>query len=216
MISFLRNNVFKIFVFNIIVIYIVGVCGICCTNGKQQLLFLKLTPINLIVTTFFTFIFHKNWNLKFISTLFFIFLFGFFIEVLGVKTQVVFGSYYYGKTLGFKVFDVPLTMGLNWLLLIYCIAVSFNKISNLFLFSFIAAATMTLLDLLIEPIAIKLDFWQWQNNIAPLQNYIAWFILSFVLFLFFRIINKKPENNFAKVVLVIQFLFFGILNFLLR
>ena len=107
-------------------------------------------------------------------------------------------------------------MGFNWLLLIYCIATSLSKIPSVFVFSFCAALLMTLLDFLIEPIAIKLDFWQWQNDIIPIQNYIAWFVLSFCLFYLFRFINGKVENKFATIILIIQFLFFGILNFILK
>ena len=75
---------------------------------------------------------------------------------------------------------------------------------------------MTFLDIFIEPIAIKLDFWQWQNSIIPMQNYVAWFIISFFLFLFFRKVNKNLSNRFSTIVLAIQFLFFTILNLLLK
>jgi putative membrane protein len=75
---------------------------------------------------------------------------------------------------------------------------------------------MIALDFLIEPIAMKLDFWQWKNNAVPLQNYIAWFVSSFILFFIFRTLNGRIENKFAKVILLIQFLFFGILNLLLK
>lgn len=213
---FLKNNRYNLFVLNIIIIYIVGVCGICCTSQQQQLLFLKLTPVNLIVTTLFLFLFHENWNAKFLFTSLLIFLFGFFIEVIGVKTHMIFGSYNYGNTLGIQILNVPIIMGFNWLLLVYCIATSLHNIKNIFLYSFSAALVMTALDILIEPMAMKLDFWQWKNNAVPLQNYLAWFILSFILFFIFRKLNGRIENKFAKVVLLIQFLFFGILNLLLK
>ena len=175
MILFLKNNWFRISVFNIIVIYIVGICGICCTNLEEQKLFLQLTPINLLVTTVYAFVFHKNWNFKFVCSLIFIFLFGFFIEVIGVKTQAVFGTYNYGKTLGFKVFDVPLMMGFNWLLLIYCIATSLSKMES--------AAE---------------EYKGYKDKLLKLDS------------------NGRVENKFATIILIIQFLFFGILNFILK
>lgn len=216
MISFLKNNWFQISAFNIIVIYIVGICGICCTNPTDQKIFLQLTPLNLLVTTIYILLFHQNWNLKIVASLIFIFLFGFFIEVIGVKTQAIFGAYNYGKTLGFTILNVPLMMGFNWLLLIYCIATSLNKIPSVFLFSLCSAILMTSLDFLIEPIAMKLDFWQWNNGMIPAQNYVAWFLLSLFLFILFRIINGKVVNKFSQLILVIQFLFFGILNVFLK
>lgn len=216
MISYLKNNWFKLAVFNIILVYLVGIAGICFTSETDRKLFLQLTPINLILTILHLLLAHKKWDLKFILTTILILFFGFFIEVIGVKTEVVFGSYYYGATLGFKWLDVPILMGLNWLLLVYAIATSLNKIKNVWLFSICAATIMTTLDFLIEPIAIKLDFWQWQNNIIPIQNFVAWFILSFLLFFIFRLTNGIFENRFSKIILIIQFVFFGILNILLK
>lgn len=212
----MSNKWFYIHTFNLIIIYIVGVCGIAFTSETYQALFLQLTPLNLIVTTIFTLLFHSTWNRNFIASAILIFLSGFFIEVIGVKTHLIFGNYWYGNTLGLKLLEVPVLIGLNWFLLIYIIATSFRKIKNNFLFAIVCAAIMTFLDIFIEPIAIKLDFWQWQNSIIPMQNYVAWFIISFFLFLFFRKVNKNLSNRFSIIVLAIQFLFFTILNLLLK
>jgi len=216
MISYLKNNWFNLAVYNIILVYIVGIVGICFTSEAVQKVFLQLTPISLILSLVHLVFDHKKWDWKFIFSALFITLFGFFIEVIGVKTQAIFGTYYYGETLGFKWLDVPILMGLNWLLLIYIIATSFNKIKSVWMFSVCAAAIMTGLDFLIEPNAIKLDFWQWQNNIIPLQNFVAWFVLSFILFFIFRVANGIIENRFSKIILVLQFVFFGILNIFLK
>jgi len=213
--SFIRNNKFSLAVFNLTVIYLVGISGICFTDAEQQKIFLKLTPLNLVVTTGFLLLFHTKWNRAFLMAALAIFMAGFFVEVAGVHTGWIFGNYAYGTTLGLKVFDVPLIIGLNWFLLVYSIAAVFNKIQNTYVFAFVSAAVMTLLDVLIEPIAVKLDFWQWQDNVIPLQNFAAWLVISFLLFYFFRTVNGRPENRFALVVLIIQFLFFGILNLLL-
>jgi putative membrane protein len=216
MTSYLKNNWFSLAVYNIILIYIVGIVGISFSSEANQQLFLQLTPLSLILTIIHISFTHKKWDFKFISIAIFIFLFGFFIEVIGVKTEAIFGTYYYGKTLGYKLLDVPIIMGLNWLLLIYAIATSLHKIKSIWIYSILAATLMTSLDFLIEPIAIKLDFWQWQNNTVPLQNYLAWFILSFILFYIFRLTNGIIENRFSKIILIIQFVFFGMLNILLK
>jgi uncharacterized membrane protein len=211
----MRNKWFYIHSFNLIIIYIVGICGIAFTNSNQQLLFLQLTPLNLIVTIGFTLLFHPSWSKKFILSGLMVLLFGFFVEVIGVKTGWIFGNYWYGTTLGLQLIEVPVLIGVNWFLLVYIISAVFNKTKNIFLFAGIAAAVMTLLDVFIEPVAIKLDFWQWQNNVIPLQNYIAWYLISFLLFLFFRKVNGAIRNRIAIIVLAIQFLFFAILNLLL-
>ncbi len=213
--SFIKNNKYAVFVFNLTVIYIVGISGICLASTEDRLLFLKLTPLNLTVTAFFLLLFHKKWNTVFIGSSICIALVGFFVEVLGVRTGNIFGTYYYGENLGFKILEVPVVIGLNWLLLIYAISGSLSKIRSTFLFALIAAGIMTLLDFFIEPIAIKLDFWQWNKDVIPLQNYIAWYLISGLLFYAYRELNGAIENKFSYVVLLIQFLFFGLLNVLL-
>src|SRR5689334_23098853 len=35
-------------------------------------------------------------------------------EVIGVATGAIFGAYSYGEVLGFKLLEVPLIIGLNW------------------------------------------------------------------------------------------------------
>jgi putative membrane protein len=74
---------------------------------------------------------------------------------------------------------------------------------------------MTLLDYIVEPVAIKLGFWTWENDIIPLQNYAMWFITSLVIHA--TIYQFKPKIN-AKIsflIIGVQVSFFGILNLLL-
>ena len=67
---------------------------------------------------------------------------------------IPFGQYLYGDNLGIKFFDVPLVLGLNWLLLVY---VSLNLVSifklSIFKQSLLVATLMLLIDSVIEPIA---------------------------------------------------------------
>ncbi len=212
----MSNKWFYIHALNLILIYIVGVCGILFTCDLQHSIFLKLSSLSLIITTVVVLLFHTSWNRNFILSAAIIFLFGFFIEVIGVKTGILFGNYWYGKTLGYKLMEVPVMIGVNWFLLIYIIAASFSAIKETLLFALICASTMTFLDVFIEPVAIKLDFWQWQNNAIPLQNYAAWFCISFMLFLFFRKANGIIKNRLSLVTLATQFLFFAILNLALK
>ena len=192
--------------------YAVGLVGILTSKDEvSQLFFLSLTPLNLIVNILMLLSFHKSWNLTFVLSTIFIALAGFFIEVIGVKTGAIFGNYFYGNSLGFKILEVPIMMALNWLLLIYCTATILYKVKNIFVFALIGASIITLLDTLIEPLCSQLHFWFWQGNV-PMQNFVAWFVISFLLFLFYRKTNGNISNRYAFVVLALQFLFFGILN----
>ena len=42
------------------------------------------------------------------------------------------------------------------------------------------ALLMVGFDLLLEPAAVKLNYWVWVKDYIPVQNYLAWFGLSFV------------------------------------
>jgi putative membrane protein len=146
-----------------------------------------------------------------------VFVCGFLIEWVGVETGRIFGSYFYGNNLGIKLFDVPLIIGINWLLLSYCSSVIASNIignKNAVLLSAIGALLMVLVDFFIEQRAPDFDFWYWQNNVVPLQNYTAWFAFAFAFnFLFFKLhINNK--NPIAPVLYLLQLLFFVALFFL--
>ena len=72
------------------------------------------------------------------------------------------------------------------------------------------------LDFLIEPVAISLDFWSWEYDIIPLQNYIGWFVIAFILQLIFLNVLDKAEKNIVAVSLFgWQIMFFGVLNLFL-
>ena len=127
-----------------------------------------------------------------------VFLVGYGIEVVGVATGVVFGEYVYGKSLGAKIFNVPPVMGVNWLLLCYTSVrlVNFNGLSN-WIKALLSALLMVLLDVCMEPVAIKFDYWQWANDIIPLQNYFAWGIVALLLNWIWYVLKDKSLNIFS-------------------
>lgn len=177
-------------------------------------LFLLFTPYSLILSTFLLFYHQTIFNKQFWIFSICIFLLGFGVEVAGVHTGMIFGTYSYGETLGFKIFDVPLVMGLNWLTLVYSVGVILNRMkATLLVKSTIGAALLTFLDLFIEPIAIHYDYWAWQTVSVPIQNYVAWFVISFVFLLFFYWMNFKKENKLALLYFMVQLIFFAALNF---
>jgi putative membrane protein len=139
---------------------------------------------------------------------------GFFIEVIGVNTGQVFGFYTYGTALGIKLWATPLLIGVNWLILVYCTGVfleTFNLKSQ-WLFSALGAGILLGLDFLIEPVAIRFNYWSWFEGVIPIQNYLGWYIFSFFLFLFFSGLNFNKKNKAAVVLLFAQLCFFLALN----
>lgn len=77
------------------------------------------------------------------------------------------------------------------------------------------AAIATCFDIILEPVAVKLNFWSWENGHIPLLNYICWFIISAVLLGVKMRLKIIRVNTFATSLLIIQALFFLMLNLFL-
>ncbi len=200
------------FIYLLVAMYTAGLIGLNIPQTAP--LFRFLTPFNLIASLCILLYFHPNWNQSFKIFALITFLIGYFIEVLGVKTGLIFGKYQYDSTLGFEILEVPPVIGVNWLMLIYCVGVVVNKFKiNSVLSIFLGAITLTALDYIVEPVAINQKMWSWYGQMPPLQNYIGWFVIStFLLFLFnLLVLNPKEKsinNPIAQSLLVLNILFF--------
>jgi putative membrane protein len=71
---------------------------------------------------------------------------------------------------------------------------------------------MLIYDFFLEPIAIKFDMWSWENITVPVKNYIAWFIIAYILILMFYLFRVKFKNKLSFTVFIAQLLFFILLN----
>lgn len=197
------------------ILLIVHLAGIIGLQTAYRELFLALTPINLLLSAALLLFNHQQFNKHFIVFAITVFLCGYFIEVVGVRTHVIFGPYWYKDTLGWKLLNVPVVIGVNWLILVYSAGVISNKWNaNIFLKSGLGALLLVILDVLIEQNAHKYGFWSWLDGDIPLQNYIAWFIISFIFLLLFHSLHFRKENKLAPVLYIVQLLFFGVLLFL--
>lgn len=195
-------------------IYIVGVVGLL--NTATLSIFIFLTPINIFLAFSVAFIYDEKINTKLIIVSTIIYLGGFLIEGLGVYTQKIFGPYVYGTALGLKVWNVPIIMGANWLLLVYgSLSIAQQTNWNKYQQWLLASSIMVVYDIFLERSAIKYVYWIWENDIIPIQNYIAWFVFAFLFIAFFDImIKRKINNRVAEFIVILQFLFFVILYLL--
>ena len=127
---------------------------------------------------------------------------------------MIFGHYKYGETLGYKVFETPLMMGFNWVLMIYLTASLTESIKTTAAVKVLmASALMIVYDLILEQFAPSLGMWTWQNNDIPLQNYFAWFGVSLVFHSLLRALKIKTSNTLSVVIYLCQILFFLALTF---
>jgi putative membrane protein len=196
------------------ILHIVGAIGFVVPQLTE--LFKQLVPVNLLISLLVLLYFHKPLKPIFFIGILGVMFAGWGIEWVGVETGKIFGQYHYEETLGYKIANVPLMIGVNWFILLYCSLLLAEKVAKpLWVRAILAGFFMVLMDILIEPVAIRYDYWEWETLHVPLQNYIAWFIVSFVMALGFGSLKLKIQNPIALPLYFIQLLFFIVSNILL-
>jgi putative membrane protein len=194
----------------IFIFHLIGAVGMSFEQFKP--LFVSLTPAHLLLSLFL-FLWADSFTFSKIKLFFILFMIGFWVEVVGVKTGVLFGVYNYGSTLGFQFLDVPLLIGINWFLLAVSTFGLVNTfVKNKYAILIIAATLMVALDFIIEPVAIHLDFWSWQNGIIPVQNYLMWWAVSLLMQWIIYASKLKFNSTVCFAIFISQIIFFTILN----
>lgn len=200
----------------------------------DQQFFLAATPFNLLLSFTLLLWTHSEKEISFFLFLLICFMVGVLVEVIGVNTGILFGEYSYGNVLGPQVKSVPLLIGVNWFIIIYCSGVSINtllvKITNRVathtdtpktlkaLSVMVDGATLAVFfDWLMEPVAVKLGYWSWgKDGSIPLFNYVCWFVVSLLLLAVFHFGKFSKQNKFAVNLLLIQMMFFLLLRTFLK
>lgn len=191
------------------VIYLVGFVSVALGQADQLM---KLSAVNLLFVAALLLYNAEKIDRTYATWFLLVAVSGYLIELAGVSSGLVFGSYAYGSNLGIKLFEVPLMIGVNWSMLVFATAaiVSGLNLKNR-MKAAIAASIMVLYDLFLEPVAIRFDFWSWETVAVPLQNYLAWWIIAFAMLTgVFRFV-KQLRNSLAIYILGIQLAFFILL-----
>ena len=143
-------------------------------------------------------------------------------EWIGIQTGNIFGNYTYGKTLYPAIDQVPITIGFAWLVILLSSFAVVQRFlnqrvwKNIFMFSFCVSSTMVGFDLLMEPAATKLAYWNWAADQIPIRNYIAWFSIGFVFSfstLLLGIFRDRNPNTMAVHVYFGQLIYFAMVSF---
>ncbi|MGC4100282.1 carotenoid biosynthesis protein [Ferruginibacter sp.] len=209
-----------------VLFHCVGFVGIVFFKSD---LILQSTVINLLLMFVLLLWTQQNKNAAFWIFLLLTAAIGIVVEMIGVNTKLLFGSYSYGKVLGYQYRNVPLVIGINWFIIIYCCGISINTLLTKAIDK-LAAETATpplklkmlsvivdgatlavLFDWLMEPAAVQLGYWKWEGEI-PFYNYLCWFIVSMLLMLLFHFSAFHKRNKFAVHLLMIQVMFFLLLR----
>ena len=185
-----------------------GLLGILYGDSKW---FISATPLNLIISLVLLLLNSSDSN-KTIMIAGIAFIIGMFTEILGVNYGLIFGTYFYGEALGPKLLGVPILIGYNWAMVLIVTASIAQKVNkNFYTRIFLGVSLMLFLDLLIEPVAPDLDFWIFDSGIAPIQNYLGWVFVSFLLHFIYQKLKIKKNNNFSNHLYFLQILFFVLL-----
>lgn len=205
--------------------HVSGLIGILFSPYKEW--FIQNTPVNLLVMAVLLFWNQQKINLHFLFFFSIAFTVGMTTEIIGVNTGLLFGNYSYGSVMGFKLGGVPLLIGLNWFIVIYCCIVIMEQMHQWVKAKYEAlgqpamsvrlehisiiidgAMMAAFFDWMMEPAVVKLGFWQWHSASIPLFNYVCWLVIAALLIGISRKITIPKRNDFAVHLLIIQSLFF--------
>ena len=175
--------------------------------------FIPFTPVNLFLMLLLLILNEQQINFKFVQAFLMAVVVGMTTEMIGVNTGMLFGDYTYGEVFGRKLFGVPVLIGINWFCIVYAshvVAKKFNRnvVKGKLPIALLAASIATAFDWIMEPVAMKLGFWNWSDGQIPMFNYCCWFVISFAVSIAFEYLKIEANNKFAPYFLMIQALFF--------
>ncbi len=177
---------------------------------------LAITDITMLATNsivlYFILSSQKNYTLLYwsIGT----FVLTFLTELVGVETGKIFGQYHYGDTMLIQLFNVPVVIGMNWVILMlgsYSL-LQWTRIKTVFV-PFLSSLLIVGFDFVMEEVAMRLDYWQWTGDKVPMQNYIAWFFISLFFSSILSILKVRVQDRILRVYFLVQLGFFLVLRF---
>lgn len=193
------------------IIYTLG--GIGFLFPLLRPILIHFTPFILLLTFIIVLTFHEKWGKKPIFIFILTYILCLLIEMIGVNTGKIFGSYQYGEGLGLKLFETPLLIGLNWVMLSYCSTTVAQRWFKQPLIQIISSSLFLLgYDLIMETVAPTMDMWQFQDFKIPVQNYVVWFLVALVINSLMVLFKIRGNYKVSKALLLIQIIFFGVIS----
>ncbi len=203
-----------IFILILYIFYAVGIVGHLIDKTHPYMII--LTPFVLLIFGLAVMQRTAGCDRKLLFCCLVAYIFTFTVEALGVHTGAIFGQYHYGDTLGIKLFDVPLVIGFNWVIVVLGAIAIARKISKKILLSTALAAMFTVtFDIPLEIVAVNLDYWQWTQGFVPWQNYVAWFVVAFLVAIGFNYFKLKIRSKVIVHYFFIQLIFFILIDIMI-
>lgn len=194
----------------LLILYIVGAVGIIIPETRSY--FVQLSALNLFISLLGLIFSRKSKQLSFMLFLGIAFIIGVCVELIGVHTSYLFGNYYYGNNLGLKWNQIPLIIGVNWgIMVVTANAITRRFELNKHVETLISAILMVLFDYILEPVAIKLDYWHWRDGQIPIYNFVCWLGVSYLLQWIYQRMKLPEVNKVAESLFLMMFIFFTLL-----
>ncbi len=202
-----------------VIIYIYFFAGIIWHLLPQtRTMVINITPYGLTFFSIMILFLNKDKNdFKTFLWIASIFIATIIIEIIGVNSALIFGNYSYSNVLGLKLLGVPIVIGLNWTIVIIGLfsLTEDLQLTNILIVCLIIGSLAVLFDIVLEPVAVKLDYWQWESNIIPIKNYLSWFGIAFLFgFVGFKL-KLRFRSDIIKHYIIAQFIFLSMLNLFL-
>lgn len=160
-------------------------------------------------------------------TYFYIFLLlGFYaltIELISIKTGFPYSKFVYKELMGLKILGiVPWSVFFVWpTLVISAVSIAGQFLKKKVAMFLISIAILLLLDLVFDPVATKLGFWEWQNSglyyDVPFVNFLGWIFSSVLSVGIIFIIGKRRilTNKYLSYVFLGNLFLWTILNLII-
>ena len=122
-------------------------------------------------------------------------------EWLGSSTGLIFGSYQYSESLGFKLLgSVPWLIPLAWFMVAYPSWFVAGLLSQSVASRIaIAALAVTTYDLSLEPRMVADGAWIWRDHGlyfgVPLSNFVGWFVTASAIFTIWTLITRTGTTS---------------------
>jgi bisanhydrobacterioruberin hydratase len=182
------------------------------TSGGQEAWFMKYAASIFYLNSLMLLIYHRKRD--FVNILYFcgVATAGFAFELTASHTDMIYGNYSFGKSLGLSVSGVPYAIGLYWLVLTLCSGcfAAKLKINSSNLRAVIAAVLQTGMAILIFQVATKLDFWNISlSNESMIRFALVNLTFSFILQYLFIKMKVSTQNRIAVYAYLLLIVFFG-------
>ena len=114
--------------------------------------------------------------------------FGYFIELIGLKSGWPFGIYSYDSSLGPQIFDVPLVVPFAWAMIAHPILCAARRVAGNWVFLYGGFGLMAY-DLFLDPQMVSAGRWKWEvtgshvpfTPEVPLSNAVGWLLSGMAL-----------------------------------